>query len=110
VIAYDEVLADHIRVILADRPNVDAKKMFGGMAFILSGNMAVGIINNELIVRASAIEYEALQTEPGVRTFDMTGRPMRGWLVIEPAAISTNADLERWVARGVAVAETLPPK
>jgi TfoX/Sxy family transcriptional regulator of competence genes len=108
--AYDEGLAEHIRVILADRPNVVAKKMFGGVAFILNGNMAVGVINNELIVRASAKEYEALQTEPGVRTFDMTGRPMRGWLVIEPTAISTDADLERWVARGVAVAESLPPK
>lgn len=108
--AYSEDLANHIRAILSNRPSVIAKKMFGGIGFILSGNMAVGVLGDELMVRVSLEQYEALQGEPHVRVFDMTGRVMRGWLVVAPGGFSTDADLERWIAIGVAVAESLPPK
>lgn len=87
-----------------------AKKMFGGTGFILNGNMAVGVLGDELMVRVPPDQYMTLQAEPHVRIFDMTGRAMRGWLVVEPAGFKTDADLERWVALGVTVAESLPPK
>lgn len=109
-VAYNEDLANHIRAILADRPHMVAKKMFGGIGFILNGNMAVGVLGDELMVRVPPEQYEALQREPHIGIFDLTGRPMRGWLVVAPAGFATDAALEQWVAIGVAVAESLPPK
>ncbi len=103
--AYNEGLADDIRALLADRPGVVAKKMFGGIGFILHGNMAVGVLGNDLMVRVSSEQYDALKIEPNVRLFDMTGRAMRGWLVVEPPGFASDADLARWVALGVAVAD-----
>ncbi len=108
--AYNEGLADDIRALLAEQPNIVAKKMFGGIGFILSGNMAVGVLGDDLLVRVTPEQYDALRAEPHVRLFDMTGRAMRGWLVVEPAGFTLDSDLERWVALGVAVAESLPPK
>ena len=108
--AYDEVLAEQIRAVMADRPHVVARRMFGGLGFILNGNMAVGVHSDGLIVRVPQDQYDTLLAEPHVRVFDMTGRPMRGWLIIEPGGFATDAALERWIALGVSVAESLPPK
>ena len=108
--AYNEGLADDIRALLADRPHMVAKKMFGGIGFILNGTMAVGVLGNDLMVRVTPEQYDALQAEPHVKLFDMTGRVMRGWLVVTPPGFAADDDLARWVARGVAVAESLPPK
>ena len=80
--AYDEILAERIRDHVADNPDIVEKKMFGGIAFMLSGNMAVGISNDELMVRTGPDGYEDAITRPGVRDFDMTGRRMRGWILV----------------------------
>jgi hypothetical protein len=108
--AYDLVLADHIRAILADRPHLVAKKMFGGIGFMLNGNMACGVSGNALMARVGPGEYESALNQPHVRVFPSAGRPMRGWLLVDPAGLATDADLEYWVRRGAAVAESLPPK
>lgn len=108
--AYDERLADRVREALADRPNLTEKKMFGGIGFMLSGNMATGVSGGDLIVRLDPEEGEKALDEPGVRMFDRTGRPMTGWLLVEPEAIETEDGLRRWVDRGAAFAESLPPK
>jgi TfoX/Sxy family transcriptional regulator of competence genes len=109
--AFDEQLATRVRVVLGGRADVDERKMFGGLAFLLAGNMACGVHGDELIVRAEREESEELiASEAGARRFDMTGRPMRGWILVEPGAVAEDVDLERWVRRGEAFAASLPPK
>lgn len=108
--AYNEGLAADIHALLADRPHVVAKKMFGGLGFILNGNMAVAVLGNDLLVRVTPEQFAALQAEPHVKLFDMAGRVSRGWLVVTPSGLAADEELQRWVARGVAVAESLPPK
>ena len=108
--AYDEGLATRIRELLGDRLGVTEKRMFGGVAFLLDGNMACGVHGDELIVRVAAERAEAALAEPGTRPFDLTGRPMKGWLLVGPDAYAEEDDLRRWVDRGVAYAGTLPPK
>jgi hypothetical protein len=104
--AYDEDLANRIREELAGEPFVE-KKMFGGLAFLIGGNMSVAASGQGgLLARVPADEYEAARSEPGVSDFVMRGRAMRGWLRVKPA----DDDIPRWVARGVAVAKALPPK
>ncbi len=108
--AYDQGLADRIGAVLGDQPHVVSKKMFGGLAYMLHGNMAVGVLGGNLFFRVPPGEYAELLAEPHVRVFDMNGRPSRGWLVVEPDGFATSAALERWIALGVSVAESLPPK
>ena len=109
--AYDEDLANRIREQLAPYDAVTEKAMFGGLAFLVAGNMAVGITNTaELMVRLGPEEGEAALGEPDTRSFDMTGRPMRGWIVVGAGGIATDERLGPWVARGVAFARSLPPK
>ena len=103
--AFDEVLGDRVRELCG----LPEKRMFGGLAFLLDGNMAVGVIGDDLIVRLSKEEHAAALSEPGARPFDMTGRPMAGWLVVAGDVLDDDV-LESWVRRGVAFAETLPPK
>jgi hypothetical protein len=110
-VAYDEELANRVREQLAPYDAVTEKAMFGGLAFLVAGNMAVGITNTaELMVRLGPGEGETALDEPHVRPFDMTGRPMRGWIVVERSGIGTDAQLGAWVERGVAFARSLPPK
>ena len=109
--AYDEGLAARIRALLDGRSDVDEKKMFGGLAYLIGGNMACGVHGDELIVRADREESDALiASEAGARKFDMTGRPMRGWLLVAPEGTADDGELERWVRRGEAFAASLPPK
>ena len=108
--AYDEGLATRVREILGDRPGLAEKQMFGGLAFLVQGNMACGMRGEDLIVRLAADAAESVQGEPGVRPFDLTGRPMKGWLQVAPDGHATDDDLRRWVDRGVAYAASLPPK
>jgi TfoX/Sxy family transcriptional regulator of competence genes len=108
--AYDEGLAQRIRALLDARSDVADKQMFGGIAFLIAGNMACGVSGEDLIVRVDREESEALLEEPGARRFDMTGRPMRGWLLVAPEATADDGDLERWVRRGEEFAASLPPK
>jgi TfoX/Sxy family transcriptional regulator of competence genes len=108
--AYDEGLAQRIRTLLDSRSDVADKRMFGGIAFLISGNMACGVSGDDLIVRVDRDESEELLGEPGARRFDMTGRPMKGWLLVAPEATGDDDDLERWVRRGEEFAASLPPK
>jgi TfoX/Sxy family transcriptional regulator of competence genes len=107
--AYSLKLAERIRDQLEGMPYVE-KKMFGGVGYLLHGNMACGVIQDDLIVRIDPQEQPALLKKPHVKLFDMTGRPMKGWLVVEPDEIKTAKQLGKWVKLGVEFALTLPPK
>ena len=108
--AYDTELADRIRFLISTGPGVTEKKMFGGLATMLNGNMAVGVYGDDLLVRTDPGQQDLLLAEPGTRPFDMAGRPMKGWIVVAASLCSEDEDLRRWVSRGVAYASSLPPK
>ena len=107
--AYDEELADRVRVLLADEPGLTERKMFGGLAFMLNGNMACGIVKDELMLRLGAEGADAAHDEPHVREMDFTGRPMTGMVYVEPAGLD-DAGLRRWVEQAAGFARSLPPK
>lgn len=108
--AFDETLAGRVRLLLAETDGIVEKKMFGGLAFLVRGNMSVGIHGSELIVRIDPAETEVALKEPGVRIFDITGRPMKGWLLVSAAAVGQKKALTQWVNRGMSYALSLPPK
>jgi TfoX/Sxy family transcriptional regulator of competence genes len=108
--AFDQGLAQRMREQLADTGGVTEKQMFGGLAFLVDGNMACGVRGEDLIVRLAPDASESVQDKPGVRPFDLTGRPMKGWLMVAPDGHADDDDLRRWVDRGVAHAASLPPK
>lgn len=108
--AYDQALAQRIRDTLPGIPGITEQKMFGGIGFMVDGNMACGVSNNDLMVRINPDDTAAAIAHPNVRTFDMTGRPMKGWVLVEPAGLQADDDLKRWVDQGVAFAQSLPPK
>ena len=107
--AYDELLADRVREVLAPHDGTSERKMFGGIAFMFHGNMAVGIRGDELMVRVDKDHYDATLTEPHVGVMDFTGRPMKGYVYIEPAGLKGRA-LDRWVGACAEYVATLPPK
>jgi hypothetical protein len=108
--AYDEDLAERVLGALGGQPGLVQKKMFGGLAFMLRGNLACGVLGNDLMVRVPKDEYETALAKPHVREMDFTGRPMRGWVVVGPAATNGDETLHEWVTTGAAYALTLPPK
>ena len=108
--AYDEQLAERVRKVLGERSGLTERKMFGGIAFMLAGNMCCGVSRDDLIVRTFPEDGEAALDEPDVRPFDMTGRPMTGFLLVGPGATASDEGLRGWVERAVTFAETLPPK
>ena len=108
--AYSRDLADEIRNQIGDHPGLTEKEMFGGIAFLIGGNMAVGVTGDELMVRVGKDAHDETVGLPGARVFDLSSRPMKGWLVIGAEGISTRDDLEAWIERGVRFAESLPPK
>ena len=109
--AFDEGLAERVRAALDARSDVEDKRMFGGIAFLVAGNMACGVMGDELMVRVGADgAAELIASEDGARAMDMKGRPMRGWVLVGAAAVPDDAELNRWVARGVEFAAALPPK
>jgi hypothetical protein len=108
--AYDEVLASRIRGVLDQQPGLVEKKMFGGVAFLVQGNMACGVHKNMLMARVGPEAYDETIKYRHTRPFDMTGRPMKGWVLVEPGGITSEADLEEWVKVGLNFALTLPPK
>ena len=109
--AYDEDLANRIREQLSGEIVVE-KKMFGGLAFLIGGNMSVSASGQGgLLVRVDPDETEALLAEPGAAEFEMGGRgPMRGWVRVDPEALDDDQTLATWVARGVGYARSLPAK
>ena len=108
--AFDEGLADRIREELGARADVSERKMFGGIGFMVGGNMAVGVIGEDLIVRLSGDEAEQALAEDGVREFDFTGRPMKGWVFVAPDQTADDESLSRWVDAGADHAASLPAK
>ena len=108
--AYDEALATRVRSIVASTDGVVEKKMFGGLAFLVNGNMSVGVHGSELIVRIDPDETEAALEEPGTRIFDITGRPMKGWLLVGSQSLDRKSALSSWVKRGLGYARSLPGK
>lgn len=108
--AYDEDLADQIRARISDRTGVSEREMFGGIAFMINGNMAVGVSGDELMVRVGKDAHEDAISRPGARTFDMGARPMRGWINVSSEGFTTGEQFASWVDQGVAFAESLPAK
>jgi TfoX/Sxy family transcriptional regulator of competence genes len=108
--SFDETLTDRVREALGPRRGLTERKMFGGLAFMLRGNMCCGVLKRELIVRVPPDETDDLLAEPHTRAFDFTGRPMRGFVVIRPAGCEHDGTLADWVDRAVAFAATLPAK
>ena len=108
--AFDEGLAQRVRELLEEMPGCGEKKLFGGVCFLMRGNMACGIIGDKLIVRIGPEGYEDSLKRPHIRKFDFTGRPMKGWIVVSDPGYDADADLASWVQRGVRYALSLPPK
>ena len=108
--AYSESLADRIRLAFGPARGVVEKKMFGGIGFLLGGNMCVGIWKSSLIVRLDCNEADEALQQPHVREFDITGRPMKGWVLVEAEGLDEDAQLRAWIERAVEFVRTLPAK
>jgi TfoX-like protein len=108
--AYDEGLATRLRDLIGDEPGLAEKHLFGGLAMLLDGNMAIGVHGDALIVRTAPDRFEELLRMPGARPFDLTGRPMKGWLLVDAEGIAEDDDLRRWTELGITFARTLPAK
>lgn len=109
--AYDDELADRIRELVADEEGVTEQRMFGGLAFLINGNMAVADSGQGgMMVRVNREESEALVDDEHVRPMVMRGREMRGWLLVDTAALASPSELKAWVGRGVSYARSLPAK
>ena len=108
--AYDETLAQRIREELEGEGGLTEKEMFGGIGFLVHGNMACGVIGNELMVRVGPDRHEEALQAPATRVFDFSGRPSRGWVMVATALIESEGDLRNWVRQGVDFALTFPPK
>jgi hypothetical protein len=109
--AYDGEVAERIRELVADEPGLAEQKMFGGLAFLIGGNMAVAASGQGgLLVRVDPEQSDQLVAETSAEPMEMRGRQMAGWLRVEPADVSTEDQLAEWVARGTAYARSLPAK
>jgi TfoX/Sxy family transcriptional regulator of competence genes len=108
--AYDEALAERIRTLLAGRGDVTERKMFGGIAFMVSDRMAVGVMRDDLMVRVGADAQDDALARPHARPMDFSGRPMPGMVYVAPAGVAEDADLARWIEAGVAFAVSQPQK
>ncbi len=107
---YDEQLVGRVRGVLAKKRTVAERKMFGGLTFMLRGNMACGVENDRLMVRVGPDAYDDALGQPHAQMMNFTGRPMKGFVFVEPAGLKSDKDLEAWVQRGVDFAMSLPAK
>lgn len=108
--AIDEGLAERVRENLEGLQGLTEKRMFGGLAFMLNGNMCVGLVKESLMVRVGPANYQASLALPYARPMDFTGKPLTGFIYVDPEGIAEDADLNNWIERGVAFAGALPPK
>ena len=108
--AYDEGVAERIREVFADRFDIDEKRMFGGLAFMQAGNMCVGIVNDTLMARVGPDQYLASLELPNTREMDFTGKPLKGFIYVDPEGFETDDNLREWIQRCEAFTHTLPPK
>jgi hypothetical protein len=108
--AFDESLATRVRDALGRMPGVEERRMFGGVGFLLHGNLLVGVWKDSLVVRLGPDGRDDALREPHVRVFDITGRPMRGWVMVGPEGVADDDQLAGWVARARRFVDTLPAK
>ncbi len=108
--AYDEKLASRIRAALAHREGMTERKMFGGIAFMLNGNMCCGVVGDELMARVGADGHQDALALPHARPMDFTGRAMKGFIYVGAQGLQDEADLAAWIERGAAYALSLPAK
>ncbi len=107
---YSKTLAARVRHTLAQRRGIAEKNMFGGVGFLLHGNMLVGVWQNSLIARLGLDEAQRALVQAHVRPFDITGRAMRGWIMVDPDGLDTDTQLAAWIERALSFVTTLPPK
>ncbi len=108
--AYDEKLAGRIRSVLQFDSGFVEKKMFGGLGFMVSGNLCCCVAGDDLMARVGVAEYEAALAMPHAREMDLTGRPMRGWVLVSSEGVCDDDDLEDWLVRSLRFVKTLPEK
>jgi TfoX N-terminal domain len=108
--AFDEGLAERVRHLVRTEPGLAERKMFGGLCFLVGGNMSFGIVGSELMVRVGPDAYLETLALPHAREMDFTGRSMRGMVFVSEDGISEDQDLDGWLQRGMAFAGSLPPK
>lgn len=108
--AFSESLALRIRQVVLNQRGLTEKRMFGSVAFLLYGNVCVGVWKNSLIVRLDPESYGKALTDEHVQEFDITGRPMKGWVLVQPDGIESDEQLNGWIDRSLAFVRTLPPK
>lgn len=108
--AYDEGLAQRIREKLDEHSGITEKKMFGGIAFMLNGNMSVGVVKNDLCVRCGKEAADQAAGQLGARPMDFTGRPMKGWLFVSEEGTEADEALDEWIALGINYASSFPAK
>ncbi len=108
--SYDEGLAQRVRDHLDDRPGVRERKMFGGLAFMVAGHMAVGIMGDELMVRGGPSRNDELLARPNARVMDFTGRPMKGFVIVGIDGIADDDQLGDWIDDALGYVHSLPPK
>lgn len=107
---FDDRLAQRVREQLRTRKGIAEKKMFGGLAFLLNGNMCCGVHERELIIRLDAARTELALAQPHTRIFDLAGRPMKGWILVGAAGLDEDDVLGKWIGVAVDYASALPPK
>lgn len=108
--AYDEGVAQRVREMMEDIPGVTEKKMFGGIAFMVNGNMCSGVVKSELMMRVGADRYEDALKQPYAREMDFTGKPMKGFVYVGEKGFETDEDLRGWIGRAYQFISTLPVK
>lgn len=107
---YDEKLAERVRKVLVGQPGLTERRMFGGVGFMLNGNMACGVNKDDLIVRLDPAEHDEAMARPHARAFDLSSRPAKGWLLVGAKGVTSEKDLRGWVEVGLRYALSLPPK
>jgi hypothetical protein len=108
--AYDEGLIERVRDALGNDPEIIEKRMFGGLAFMVQGNMALGLMTDDLMIRVGAEQLGKALARPHTRKMDLTGRPMKGFIIVEAEGYEDDKDLATWVKQGVDCARSLPAK
>lgn len=108
--AYDEGLAERVEAYVSDMPGMSQTKMFGGMGYLLNGNMCVGIWKDSLVIRVGVDSASDIADQPGVGPFDITGRAMKGWALVSPEGLGEDEELHHYIDLSVAFVQTLPAK
>jgi len=107
---YDETLAERVRALVANRDGYSERKMFGGLCFMLNGNMFAGVVRDDLMLRVGKDAFNQALTRPGAKPMDFTGRPMVGMVFVEPQGCASKEALQAWLDDAVGFVETIPPK